>query len=310
MRREFCERYRVSVVIPYYNSLDLLWEALESICRQTIVPDEIIVIDDASAVQLELPSQCESKIALRLIRAAVNRGAAWCRNKGIEEANGDLIAFLDADDRWLPNKLERCIAAIGPMPAKDEAQVLFSNVVLKAGSRRALGNSSPYEGRSMLDFILIEEGYIQTSSIMMWRHQYPLIRFDDSLRRHQDWDFAINAELSGCEFLYLHEALVEYSLNDYTDRISGKTHCEPSLEFFKKYDRLMSRGHISSFVFNVLIYKKLSIATRLNILMSVISGSIEMPGNRRMSPVLRLIIGRGGVDLVKRFDRRKWTHGA
>lgn len=141
----------------------------------------------------------------------------------------------------------------------------------------------------------------------MWRHQYPLIRFDDALRRHQDWDFAINAELSGCEFLYLHEALVEYSLYGHTDRISGKTHCEPSLEFFKKYGRLMSRGHISSFVFNVLIYKKLTISTRFNILLSVISGSIEMPANRRMSSLLWLIIGRGGVDLVKRRD---WKKGA
>lgn len=158
MRREFCERYRVSVIIPYYNSLSLLWEAIESICRQTVIPDEVIVVDDASGVQLELPGQCGSKIPLRLIRVAVNRGAAWCRNKGIEEANSDLIAFLDADDRWLPDKLERCIAAIGPMPAKNEAKVRFSNVVLKAGNRRALGNRIPYDGRPMLDFILIEEG--------------------------------------------------------------------------------------------------------------------------------------------------------
>lgn len=137
MRCEFDDGYQVSVIIPHYDCLDLLWIAIESICNQTVVPREIVVIDDASGLQFELPSHCGNDIALRLIREPVNRGAAWCRNRGIEEARGELIAFLDADDRWFPNKLERCIAALGPKPPENEAQVLFSNVVLTAGTRYA-----------------------------------------------------------------------------------------------------------------------------------------------------------------------------
>jgi glycosyltransferase involved in cell wall biosynthesis len=303
MQRDFDNVYNVSVIIPHYNSLDLLWTAIESISSQTVVPREIIVIDDASGSHFELPSHCGDDIALRLIRESENHGAAWCRNRGIEEATGDLIAFLDADDRWLPNKLERCLAAFGAKPAGNEARVLFSNVVLTDGSRRILGNRSPYDGQSMLDFILLEGGYIQTSSIMMWRHQYPLISFDGSLRRHQDWDFAIRAEMAGCAFVYLHDALVEYSLSESPARISKAVSCEPSLVFFEKYNQLMSKGHVSSFVFNVLIYKKMSIALRLAIVERVLLREIEIPGKDWASMFARLIIGWGGVNLIKQLKR-------
>lgn len=301
MRCDFDNGYNVSVIIPHYKSVDLLWLAIESISSQTHVPREIIVIDDASGLQFDLPSHCGDGIALRLIRESVNRGAAWCRNRGIEEAAGDLIAFLDADDRWLPNKLERCIAALGPKPPESEVKVLFSNVMLIDGSRRVLGNRSPYDGQPMFDFILLEGGYVQTSSIVMWRHQYPLIRFDGSLRRHQDWDFAINAEMAGCAFIYVHDALVEYSLSGSPRRISRETDCEPSLVFLGKYDRYMSRGHASSFIFNVLIYKNLNLFLRLNIIERIISREVVIPGKGWWLLFVKLIIGRDGVNLIKRL---------
>ncbi|WP_233862426.1 glycosyltransferase family 2 protein [Paraburkholderia adhaesiva] len=295
--------YDVSVIIPHYETLDLLRLAIDSISSQTIVPREIIVIDDASELQFELPGHCGDNIALRLIRETENRGAAWCRNKGIEEATGDIVAFLDADDRWLPDKLERCVTAFGPKPDEHEARVLFSNVLLNDGTRRILGNRSPYDGQSMLDFILLEGGYIQTSSIMMWRHQYPMISFDESLRRHQDWDFAIKAEMAGCEFVYLHDALVEYYLTSGGSRISMVLNCEPSLDFFEKHHGSMSKKHVSAFVFNVLIYKKMSIAVRLAIVEKIILKEIEIPSKGWMLLFVRLVIGRGVVDWIKQLRR-------
>ncbi|WP_433704315.1 glycosyltransferase family 2 protein [Paraburkholderia sacchari] len=304
MRRDFENPYGVSVIIPHYNRVDLLFIAIESISRQTIAPQEIIVIDDASGLQFELPSHCGDKIALRLIREPENRGAAWCRNRGIEEATGDLIAFLDADDRWLPDKLERCIAALGPKPPQHAARVLFSNVMLVDGCRRILGNPFPYDGQSMFDFILLKGGYCQTSSIMMWRHQYPLISFDVSLRRHQDWDFAINAEMAGSEFIYMHDALVEYSLSANAKRLSAVANCEPSLTFLGKYEKFMSKRHMSWFVFNVLIYKNLDLLSRFHIAKKLMTNEIKLPGKGKISSFMRLIAGRSGINMIKRMKRK------
>jgi glycosyltransferase involved in cell wall biosynthesis len=307
MEPGFASAYDVSVIIPHYNSLDLLWEAIDSIARQTVAPREIIVVDDASGLPFELPPHCGDEIALRLIRETVNRGAAWCRNRGIEAATGDLIAFLDADDRWLPDKLERCLAALGPKPLGHEAKVLFSNVMLTDGAHRIPGNRSPYEGQSMLDFILLRDGYIQTSSIMMWRHHYPLISFDGSLRRHQDWDFAIRAQMAGCSFIYLHDPLVEYSSNWNAGRMSHAPNSEPSLVFLEKYNKLMSKGHMSAFIFNVLIYKRLNIDVRLNIVGRIILRQIDIPTKGRMLLFVRLVIGRRGVNLMKKVSRTLQT---
>jgi glycosyltransferase involved in cell wall biosynthesis len=304
MRSDLKGAYNVSVVIPHYNRLDLLWLAIESIASQTVAPREIIVIDDASALQFELPSRCGADITLRLIREEQNRGAAWCRNRGIEEATGDLVAFLDADDRWLPGKLERCIAAFGPKPPDNIARVLFSNIMLIDGNRSVLANPLPYNGQSMFDFILLEGGYIQTSSIMMWRHQYPLISFDGFLRRHQDWDFAINAQLLGCEFVYVHEALSEYSLNGGGLRISEIPSCEPSLAFFNKYKKIMSKRHSSSFVFDVLIYKRLSMILRFGIVGKIVLGEINIPDKGWLLLFMRLVIGREGVHVMKKLKQK------
>ncbi|WP_321901314.1 glycosyltransferase family 2 protein [Paraburkholderia tropica] len=304
MRHECVSGYNVSVIIPHYNSVDLLWMAIESISTQTVIPHEIIVVDDASGMSFDLPSHCGDDIALHLIRETVNRGAAWCRNRGIEAATGDLIAFLDADDRWLPDKLERCLAAFGARPSESEAKVLFSNVVLTDGSRRMVGNAAPYGGQSMLDFILLERGYIQTSSIMMWRHHYPLISFDGSLRRHQDWDFAINAQMAGCAFVYLHDALVEYSLSGRVDKISRVPSSEPSLVFLGKYHKHMSKWHVSSFVFDVLIYKNMNWVMRLDFVGRIMAGEIAIPGKGRVPLFARLVIGRSGVNLIKQLRRR------
>lgn len=93
----------VSVIIPVHNGARYLTEAIDSALRQTQPPDEIIVVDDGSTDQ-------SSRVALdygdqvRLVRQG-NRGPADARNRGVLEAQGKVVAFLDSDDIWLPNKL-------------------------------------------------------------------------------------------------------------------------------------------------------------------------------------------------------------
>ena len=95
----------ISVVIPTYNSAAYLPEAIESALAQTLPPLEVIVVDDGSTDGTDVVA-ARFVGRVRWIRQE-NAGVSAARNRGIAESTGDWIAFLDADDTWLPTKLER-----------------------------------------------------------------------------------------------------------------------------------------------------------------------------------------------------------
>ena len=109
------KRAPVSVVIPAYNAAPYVAEAVESVLAQTASPAEIIVVDDGStdstAAVLE-PYQNRIRYIYQ-----ENAGVSAARNRAIEAANGDFMAFLDADDTWHPQKLEFQMEAFGRIPA-------------------------------------------------------------------------------------------------------------------------------------------------------------------------------------------------
>ncbi len=94
----------VSVIIPCKDRPQHLLRALASVREQTILPDEVIVVDDGSEPPLAL-DYGEEMIPVKLIRQS-NRGPSAARNRGILEASGDWIALLDSDDTWVADKLE------------------------------------------------------------------------------------------------------------------------------------------------------------------------------------------------------------
>jgi len=108
---------KVSVIIPMYNSKDTIKSAIESVLNQTYKePIEIIVVNDGSK------DGCEKIVEKMIINNQTNRtiklinkpngGVSSARNRGIKEANGEYIAFLDSDDMWHPQKLELVFEAL------------------------------------------------------------------------------------------------------------------------------------------------------------------------------------------------------
>ncbi len=100
-----------SVITPVFNAVDFLPATLRSVQNQTLPDWEHILIDDGSTDgSLELMEQAAaSDPRLRLLRTQVRGGPAKARNLGLNYARGRYVAFLDADDLWLPEKLEHCI---------------------------------------------------------------------------------------------------------------------------------------------------------------------------------------------------------
>lgn len=114
---------RVSVVIPCYNAEEHIGQAIESVLAQTREPLEILVIDDCSSDGSV--DVIRSFDGVHLLENPVNMGNGLVRNRAIFEAHGELIAFLDADDVWLPHHLE---TVAGLLEENQEAAVGFSAV--------------------------------------------------------------------------------------------------------------------------------------------------------------------------------------
>lgn len=97
---------KVSVIIPTYNRAKFLSKALESALGQTYDNFEIIIVDDGSTDETRALLLTFKDKRIRILRTE-NQGVAKARNLGIRKSRGELIAFLDSDDYWLPNKLEK-----------------------------------------------------------------------------------------------------------------------------------------------------------------------------------------------------------
>lgn len=100
---------KVTIITPLYNCSEFLDETLNSVLVQTYQNWEVIMVDDCSSDNSVLIAQefVEKDHRIKLIQLEKNSGAAVARNKAIEAATGRFIAFLDSDDLWMPNKLEK-----------------------------------------------------------------------------------------------------------------------------------------------------------------------------------------------------------
>lgn len=95
----------ISVIIPVYNGQRFLAQAVNSVLKQTVPPGEVIVVDDGSTDGSADIARSFPTPVCTIFQE--NKGPAAARNAGVKEARGQLIAFLDADDIWLPEKLAR-----------------------------------------------------------------------------------------------------------------------------------------------------------------------------------------------------------
>ena len=107
---------KISVIIPAYNAEATLADCLESVARQTVRPFEVVLVDDGSTDNTRrVAARFEKRLILRIV-TQINSGLGNARNAGMSAATGDAYAFLDADDIWLPSKLEQAFKALLKYP--------------------------------------------------------------------------------------------------------------------------------------------------------------------------------------------------
>jgi glycosyltransferase involved in cell wall biosynthesis len=204
----------ISVIIPTYNRAGMLKEALESALAQNRLPDEIVVVDDGSTDNTaQVVAGFGAKI--RYIQQK-NAGPSAARNHGIAIATGEFVAFLDSDDLWPKDRLQRQLAALEKHPDLDfifGLEEKFDNA--KHFERYAIRDREVLQALSAADCIvsdplalLLRENFIPTSSVLFRRHCLDRVgMIDESLHQAEDYDFWFRFALQGCVFGFCNAAL-------------------------------------------------------------------------------------------------------
>ena len=178
---------KVSVIIPFYSGKEWLVEALDSVLHQTYKNYEIIVINDGSGIDL---LQTLSKYTGIRYFEKENQGPGPARNLGIENARGEYIAFLDSDDIWIPEKLERQIVLMeqtGLNWAHSSYSTFIDNQVNKASS---IIDLSFYKGIIFPKCVLSNP--IATPTVIIRRE---LLTMNKELRFSSEWRYGEDSYL-------------------------------------------------------------------------------------------------------------------
>lgn len=197
----------LSVIIPAYNAEPFIADTIQSVLDQTYRDVEVIVVDDGSTDRtLEQLRQFGSQLR---VHQQPNGGVAQARNTGVGLARGSWIAFLDADDRWLPHKLARQLAA-GPAPMSYTDRY---NVGVLGDLPEVQSECTPMRGGDLFVPLLRNGNFITSSSVMIRRQLFEQLGgFCTLLNGTEDWDLWLRiAERHSIDFVG--EPLVRYRLH-------------------------------------------------------------------------------------------------
>ncbi len=182
----------VSVVIPVYNASAVIGRALASVAAQTLENYEIVIVDDASDDDLDNALGPFRHLGLRVLRHDANRGAAAARNTGAAAARGRLIAFLDADDEWLPAKLAMQVAHLDGAPAEIQASCTGHHIERPSTSSIEENRPDLAPEQDQLTRFLFGCRISPGSTLMVKRGCFANVGpFDEALRRLEDWDWLV-----------------------------------------------------------------------------------------------------------------------
>lgn len=209
----------VTAVIPTHHRPDLVCQAVRSALQQTYRPLEVVVVVDGAdaATERELARFADPRLRVMTLEPSV--GGSEARNRGVCAARGEWIAFLDDDDEWMPEKIERQMRVAEGMSG---VPVISSRLLAESPSSEHIAPRRLYQpGTPVSEALFCRSGFsegaymMQTSTLLTQREllmQYP---FRIGLKRHQDWDWLLRVSREWfVSFQVLPEALTIYRVED------------------------------------------------------------------------------------------------
>ena len=235
----------VSIIVPAYNAEKYIADAIGSVLRQTYPYFELIIVDDASTDRTAEVVQSFSDQRIKLIRHASNKGPGAARNTAIEAARGKWIAFLDADDQWKANRLERLVDVL-----KDAGEGYFvaDNILYCFDTPDGLKPwrygfngyiNAPYIDLDLCSYIKLKTPTVQ--AIIPLKHiKQNCIFFNTNCFLGEDLEFLCYLFCTGLTLRYIPEPLYLYR-----NRPGSLTSKSNYKDLYEVYERLIATPNFS-----------------------------------------------------------------
>ena len=192
----------VSVVMPLHNRAAVIGRAIQSVLDQALEDFELVIVDDGSTDDSIAVARSFADPRVRVVELGRNQGANAARNAGVRAARSSLIAFLDSDDAYLPNKLARVVGEFDRRPSLDLLVDSFVKVQPPGSARPRVARRNPViDDRERFRIALFTRRlWKATPAITVRREAIERAgMFDESLKRLQDFDFLIRvSEFANC----------------------------------------------------------------------------------------------------------------
>jgi glycosyltransferase involved in cell wall biosynthesis len=246
----------VSVIIPTWKRYPLLVRALNSIFNQTFKNFEVIVVvDGPDHATIESLNELNDP-RLKVIERRANSKFESARNLGVREAKSNWIAFIDDDDEWLPNKLEKQLSIV------EQSSIPYPICTCRLIGRTEANDfiwprRFPNPKEHLSEYLLCRkkmiwgEGLLQTSTLLTSKDLLLKVPFDHTAGFHDDIDWILRASrVDGVKILFLPdvEPFVIWHIEENRPRISNRVDWKKSFAWIKKNKRFVTRRAYASFI--------------------------------------------------------------
>ena len=245
----------VSIIIPTYNRAHTIERALRSVTKQSLQDFEILVVDDASTDNTAAVIHQFADPRIQYFRHEENRFAGAARNTGMEAATGKYIAFLDSDDAWLPEKLERQVGLLEG--ADQDCGCSYTGAIInsESGLKKHTIYQPSWHGDALQAYLL--DKFVIWTPTFLFRSE--LLQqtgpFDTALIRAEDIDLYLRI-LQQCRLSCVPEPMVELFLDASKQVADVPEKCDWILlnkhrELIKKQGLFLSRHIYANYKFRI-----------------------------------------------------------
>ncbi len=213
------EQPTVSAIIITYNRANFLKKSIESILNQTYHDFEILIVDDCSPDHTREIVEGFNDKRIKYFIHENNKGEGGSRNTGLQHARGKYIAFLDDDDEWLENKLQRQVSLLET--ASHEIGVVYTGLIRIDGKTDEIIDTNQIQKASghILSNLIQGKNFVTPSTVMIKKECFESVGiFDEKLPTGFDYDMWIRIA-KHYQFQYLNEPLVKYRIH--SSQLSG-----------------------------------------------------------------------------------------